>query len=399
LTGESEPQSRSPECTNENPLETKNIAFFSTNAVEGTCRGIVIYTGDRTVMGRIAHLASGLDTGKTPIAREIEHFIHLITGVAVFLGVTFFIIAFILGYHWLTAVVFLIGIYALLLKTLKKTPTNQELHFREKERGDDAFQLSQFVTPQTGSGILQYDLNVEECDTSENQSSALRQSTQGGETCNALTRICALCNRAEFKAGQEDIPILRRECTGDASEIALLKYSLIHLALTKPIQIDSKMPQVSIHETNDGDPSYLLVMKGAPERILDRCKTILDLRQTNRSQALCRCPRKTAFITLLTSLRLYVMLARFAFDTEDVNFPVEGLRFVGLVSMIDPPRAAVPDAVSKCRSAGIKVVMVTGDHPITAKAIAKSVGIISEGTETVEDIAIRKNCTIEEVCQ
>lgn len=47
--------------------------------------------------------------------------------------------------------------------------------------------------------------------------------------------------------------------------------------------------------------------------------------------------------------------------------------------MIDPPRAAVPDAVAKCRSAGIKVIMVTGDHPITAKAIAKSVGIISEG--------------------
>ena len=49
------------------------------------------------------------------------------------------------------------------------------------------------------------------------------------------------------------------------------------------------------------------------------------------------------------------------------------------MSMIDPPRAAVPDAVSKCRSAGIKVIMVTGDHPITAKAIAKGVGIISEG--------------------
>jgi len=76
-------------------------------------------------MGRIAHLASDLDSGKTPIAREIEHFIHIITAyayfcfikfllkffsVAVFLGVTFFIIAFILGYHWLTAVVFLIGI-------------------------------------------------------------------------------------------------------------------------------------------------------------------------------------------------------------------------------------------------------------------------------------------------
>lgn len=65
--------------------------------------------------------------------------------------------------------------------------------------------------------------------------------------------------------------------------------------------------------------------------------------------------------------------------------------------MIDPPRAAVPDAVAKCRSAGIKVIMVTGDHPITAKAIAKSVGIISEGNETVEDIALRLNVPVGEV--
>lgn len=63
-------------------------------------------------MGRIAGLASGLDTGETPIAKEIHHFIHLITGVAVFLGVTFFVIAFILGYHWLDAVIFLIGKYS-----------------------------------------------------------------------------------------------------------------------------------------------------------------------------------------------------------------------------------------------------------------------------------------------
>ena len=61
-------------------------------------------------MGRIAGLTSGLETGETPIAREIAHFIHLITGVAVFLGVTFFIIALSLGYQWLDAVIFLIGI-------------------------------------------------------------------------------------------------------------------------------------------------------------------------------------------------------------------------------------------------------------------------------------------------
>merc|ERR1719391_770402 len=86
LTGESEPQSRGPEFTHENPLETKNLAFFSTNAVEGTAVGMVVNIGDNTVMGRIAGLASGLEGGQTPIAKEIAHFIHLITGVAVFLG-------------------------------------------------------------------------------------------------------------------------------------------------------------------------------------------------------------------------------------------------------------------------------------------------------------------------
>nr|CAH0108268.1 unnamed protein product [Daphnia galeata] len=111
LTGESEPQSRSPEFTNDNPLETKNLAFFSTNVVEDTARGIVInIREDNTVMGRITGLASGLETGETPIAREIEHFIHIITGVAVFLGVSFFLIALGLGYNWLEAVIFLIGI-------------------------------------------------------------------------------------------------------------------------------------------------------------------------------------------------------------------------------------------------------------------------------------------------
>lgn len=87
----------------------------------------------------------------------------------------------------------------------------------------------------------------------------------------------------------------------------------------------------------------------------------------------------------------------YSFDPENENFPLTGLRFVGLMAMIDPPRAAVPDAVAKCRSAGIKVIMVTGDHPITAKAIAKGVGIISEGNETVEDIAARLGVPVSEV--
>ncbi len=106
-------------------------------------------------------------------------------------------------------------------------------------------------------------------------------------------------------------------------------------------------------------------------------------------------PSVTGFCEYFLPLDKYPV--GYEFDADEENFPLTGLRFVGLMSMIDPPRAAVPDAVGKCRSAGIKVIMVTGDHPITAKAIAKSVGIISEGNETVEDIAERLGIDREEV--
>lgn len=149
-------------------------------------------------------------------------------------------------------------------------------------------------------------------------------------------------------------------------------------------------------------------MKGAPERILDRCSTIFiggkekvldeEMREAFNNAYLelgGLGERVLGFCDMLLPSDRFPK--NFMFDVDEPNFPLSGMRFVGLMSMIDPPRAAVPDAVTKCRSAGIKVIMVTGDHPITAKAIAKSVGIISEGNETVEDIAQRLNIPVSEV--
>jgi len=149
-------------------------------------------------------------------------------------------------------------------------------------------------------------------------------------------------------------------------------------------------------------------MKGAPERVLDRCSTIFiggkekvldeEMREAFNNAYLelgGLGERVLGFCDMLLPSDRFPK--NFLFDVDEPNFPLSGMRFVGLMSMIDPPRAAVPDAVAKCRSAGIKVIMVTGDHPITAKAIAKSVGIISEGNETVEDISQRLNIPISEV--
>jgi sodium/potassium-transporting ATPase subunit alpha len=110
LTGESDPQSRIPECTHDNPLETKNLAFFGTLVPSGSCQAVVVKTGDHTVMGRIAKLATATDNEQTPINKEIEHFVKIVSGVAIFLGVTFFIIGVILGVDMITNLVFMIGI-------------------------------------------------------------------------------------------------------------------------------------------------------------------------------------------------------------------------------------------------------------------------------------------------
>ncbi|XP_042856072.1 sodium/potassium-transporting ATPase subunit alpha-like isoform X3 [Penaeus japonicus] len=438
LTGESEPQSRSPEFTSENPLETKNLAFFSTNAVEGTCKGIVIMIGDNTVMGRIAGLASGLETGETPIAKEITHFIHIITGVAVFLGVTFFVIAFILGYHWLDAVVFLIGIIVAnvpegLLATVTvcltltaKRMAAKNCLVKNLEAVETLGSTSTICSDKTGTltqnrmtvAHMWFDNTIIEADTSEDQSGCQYDKTSQG--WKALSRIAALCNRAEFKTGMENTPILKREVNGDASEAALLKCVELAVGDVKgwrarnkkvceiPFNSTNKY-QVSIHETEDkNDPRYLVVMKGAPERILERCSSIYINGEEKPLDEEMKEAFNNAYLELgglgerVLGFCDYMLPTDkyplgYPFDADAVNFPVHGLRFVGLMSMIDPPRAAVPDAVAKCRSAGIKVIMVTGDHPITAKAIAKSVGIISEGNETVEDIAQRLNIPIKEV--
>ncbi|TFK04861.1 Sodium/potassium-transporting ATPase subunit alpha-1 [Platysternon megacephalum] len=438
LTGESEPQTRSPDFTNENPLETRNIAFFSTNCVEGTARGVVINIGDNTVMGRIATLASGLEGGKTPIATEIEHFIHIITGVAVFLGVSFFILSLILEYTWLEAVIFLIGIIVAnvpegLLATVTvcltltaKRMARKNCLVKNLEAVETLGSTSTICSDKTGTltqnrmtvAHMWFDNQIHEADTTENQSGA--SFDKSSLTWAALSRVAGLCNRAVFQANQENVPILKRAVAGDASESALLKCIEVCCGSVKEMrERNAKVVEIPFNSTNkyqlsihmNANPSesrYLLVMKGAPERILDRCSSILMHGKEQLLDEEAKDAFQNAYLELggLGERVLgFCHLALpddqfpegFQFDTDEVNFPVENLCFVGLISMIDPPRAAVPDAVGKCRSAGIKVIMVTGDHPITAKAIAKGVGIISEGNETVEDIAARLNIPVSQV--
>jgi sodium/potassium-transporting ATPase subunit alpha len=435
LTGESEPQARTPEFTHDNPLETKNIAFFSTNCNEGSAKGVVIKCGDDTVMGRIATLASGLETGDTPIAREIEHFIHIITGVAVFLGVSFFILSFILGYNLIEAVVFLIGIIVAnvpegLLATVTvcltltaKRMAKKNCLVKNLEAVETLGSTSTICSDKTGTltqnrmtvAHMWFDNQIVNIDTTENQTG--ETGDLSSSTWEDLCRIAVLCNRATFRAGQDSVPILKRDCIGDASESGILKCTEIltsgkTLAMRDQMKKVHEVPfnstnkyQLSIHVVNG---QHVMVMKGAPERILERCSYIVNKGSVDKMNDSWEKNFNDAYMTLggmgervLGFCHCWLDKEKYpigyAFDTEAENYPMNDLTFVGLISMIDPPRAAVPDAVAKCRSAGIKVIMVTGDHPITAHAISKSVGIISPENETVDDIAKRMNIPVEQV--
>ena len=298
-------------------LEAKNIAFFSTNCVEGSARGIVIRCGDNTVMGRIASLASSVDSGDSPIAQEIEHFIHIITGVAVFLGVTFFILAFVLGYHWLEAVIFLIGkliIYFYFLNYIHhqgiivanvpegllatvtvcltltaKRMAKKNCLVKNLEAVETLGSTSTICSDKTGTltqnrmtvAHMWFNDKIHETDTTEDQSGG-QGDYKEDPTWKCLGRVAALCNRAVFLAG-ENGPILKRETAGDASESALLKccemmlgnVESVRAANPKVIEIpfnSTNKWQLSIHEV---DQRYLMVMKGAPERVLARCGKIL----------------------------------------------------------------------------------------------------------------------------
>lgn len=228
--------------------------------------------------------------------------------------------------------------------------------------------------------------------------------------------------RAKFDdaemADEPDKPIDERKVNGDASEAGILKFAEKQSSVaafreanpqvsTIPFNSANKFMVTINSDTSDPTGSALrMCFKGAPERVVDRCSQILiegvtrditatdkDLIQKNLATLMADGERVLGFAQLRLPKEQYP--SDFVFDTDAVNFPMEGLVFVGLMALLDPPRESVPGAVETCLKAGVDVYMVTGDHPATAKSIAKQVGIIRD--PTAEDIAQERGIPVESV--
>lgn len=207
------------------------MVFFSTSAIEGTAKGIVINVGDRTLMGRIAGLASRLETTQTPIAKEMDHFVQIISSVAVFFGALFFIISVAMGYSWLDAAVFLIGIIVAnvpegLLATVTvclaltaKRMASKNCLVKHLEAVETLGSINTICSDKTGTltqnkmttSHMWYNGKIYKVERPEASS---EQSNEPGEKNKvnvedpgfmALATVARLCSRAHFKPGQVGI--------------------------------------------------------------------------------------------------------------------------------------------------------------------------------------------------
>lgn len=411
LTGESMPVHHKETCTNANPLESKNMAFFSCPITEGSARGVVVATGEMTQIGKIAGLVTGLEKEQTPIAKEITHFVKMICGVAFAMGFVFFLMVYLTQGSWISAMMYMLGIILAnvpegLIVTLTVCMTLSANQLKKKNCLAKTLQAvetlgstSCICSDKTGT-LTENQMTVSHLFCNFKIFDKDDHSAVDKPTYAALSLSASLNLKCTFDHLTMHLPIEKRRILGDASESAIMRYMEMHRSA---LQAQSDNPkeaqipfssaykyQVTIHRML-ATHSYYLIMKGAPEIVIEYCSSVhTDEGETPMTPQVKK-ELKAYFIKLANmgervigycdlKLPLESYPLDYIFDTQDRNFSLEDLSFLGAISMIDPPRQNIEQSIALCRQAGIKVVMVTGDHPVTALAISRKCGTITQPT-------------------
>lgn len=433
LTGEAEPVKRTTEASDPSPWRSKNVAFFGTNCVEGSARTLVARCGDHTAIGGIASLTTGEDAPDALMKIEIERFVHMVGTIAISIGVVFLIVALIVGYKTQDSLIFMIGIIvanvpegllatvtvALTITALRMADTN--VLVKSNLIVETLGSVSVIASDKTGT-LTQNRMTVRNVIFADGYTAVAGHSKQrtstnvtddavGADTqmkesyksyYHELIRLAGLCNHATFD--ERESTILQRRTNGDASENALIKFCHSNGNVDKlradfpevaclPFNSTNKI-MITIHKAAKNNPNgdYMVLLKGAPERVLERCNFYVDPKDGERKpfdaaarekivEANTKLASNGERVLAFSQCVLKGLPNNFEFDTENLkqlNFDISKLEFVGMISLEDPPRDEVPAAVVCCHEAGIKVVMVTGDHPLTARSIAAQIGILTE---------------------
>lgn len=397
LTGESVPVEKNAETISDDKVgigDRTNMLFSSSLITYGRGRGIVVETGMNTEVGKIATIINDTEGAATPLQLKLNKLGKTLGIAALAICIVIFIIGIAYGKDiidmFMTAVslavaaipeglaavstiVLAIGVQRMVKKNaiVKKLPAVETLGSATVICSDKTGTLTQ-----NKMTVQKVFINGEITDVTNNESKELDK----------LMHVSILCN--DTKIGENNL------LTGDPTETALvdlgfkLKLDVQEILKTQrvkevPFDSDRKL-MTTVNKIGD---KYIAYTKGGIDELLARCnsyeingeiKTDLDVYKNEIEKYNVEMAKDALRVLAMA----YKELDHEPTDEEMQNIEND-LIFVGMVGMIDPPREEVKHAVEKCKTAGIKTVMITGDHKITAVAIAKSLGILENEDEAI----------------
>ncbi len=388
LTGESEPQLRSLECTHDNILESRNMVFSGTLVQSGTGKALVYATGMKTQIGKIARLTKETRDQMTPMRKEINYFIKIISAIAIALGIMFCIVSVVIGNQFIASIIFAIGIIVanvpegllptvtLALSMASKKMAKKNALIKNLESVETLGSTTVICTDKTGTitqnkmFVNSIFLNLSEMNHSQNFSKI--------DGFSKLVGIAVLCNNSKLTND-------KKRYIGDPTEGSLLMFADAYCDIDRmnaeherinenPFDSKTKF-MVTDNKFGKEKTSYL---KGAPEIVIEKCRHFLLNNKIQKLDVNSKSIIENHYKKMSSRGERVLALAYKDFSAKEDEYI-----FVALAGIIDPPRPEIPGAIAKCKAAGIKVIMITGDYSLTAEAIAKQAGIVDENKKCI----------------
>ena len=381
LTGESVPVSKDASLRIKEEAQAadmKNMVFSSTYVTYGKGRAVVTATGMDTEVGKIAAMIAKDEKNETPLQRRLDGTGKILGLSAIGICALIFIIGVIRKYGafemFMTSISLAVAaipeglpaIVTIVLAIGMQAMSKKNTIVRTLPAVETLGSAQVICTDKTGTLTKNKMKLVKITDSKENTNLNDKR---------FIIRLAVLCTDCYF----ED-----RHYIGEPTETAIAeaaeemgeKKSRLESIMPRideiPFSSDRKM-MTTVHEFGNGN--NLCITKGAPERVLNLCGKYSDGRTIDQSER-----RKLDKINeSMTSSALRVLAVAYKETGKNDRNYEKGLTFAGFIGMIDPPREEVAQAVEDCKKAGIKVVMITGDHALTARAIAEKTGIYKDG--------------------
>lgn len=402
LTGESLPSEKAPQTLKSDTAlaDRVNMVFNGTSVASGTAKGIVVETGLRTELGKINRMLTETAKTETPLTRSIAKVAKTLTLVIVLVSLILFAVALLRGYPMVDAVLSAItlavaaipeGIPAIITIALAigvRRMAAQRAVIRHLPAVETLGSTTVICSDKTGTitrnemtvrHLWTPDYNIYLSGTGYGPDGSLEKEGQPikdlPSQISDLLTAGILCNDAYLK-NQDG----KWKIEGDPTEGALLtsasKAGLDIDSIRDSIKRLDSIPFESEYKfmatLNDLDGKRTLYVKGAPEVIINKCALQPD-QMENIQKATDNFAQEGMRILAFAKMEMHPHTESISFDSVK-----QGLTFLGLQALIDPPREEVKIAIQKCHSAGIKVKMITGDHQTTAAAIGKYLGIMSD---------------------